>query len=149
MSLSENFLLSTQARKQEKFTTMEAFTAISLAAIASDGYLSQQRADDISSALLRLKLFSNSSSDAIAQISDKLLGILRQDGFNVVFNTAKETLPQNLREAAFAVATDLVLSDSIVTEEERNFLNDLHQALNLDSMTATKIVEIMTIKNQG
>lgn len=149
MSLSENFLLSTEARKQEVFTTAEAFTAISLAAIASDGYLSQQRADDISSALLRLKLFTNSSSDAVAQMLDRLLGILRRDGFNVLFNSAKEALPQNLREAAFAVATDLVLSDSIVTEEERNFLNDLHQALNLDSMTATKIVEIMTIKNQG
>ena len=157
MGLSEN-LLSTQTRMQEAFTTTEAFAAISLAAIASDGYLSQQRTDDITSALLRIKVFSNYSDEAvssesirgaIAQMLDKLLGILRRDGFNVLFNTAKESLPQNLREAAFAVATDLVLSDSVVTEEERNFLNDLHQALNIDSTTATKIVETMTIKNQG
>lgn len=147
MGLSEN-LLHTEARIQRSFTTIEAFTAISLVAIASDGYLSQQRADDIDSALSRLKIFANCSSDAIAQIFDKLLGILREDGFNVLFNTAKESLPQHLRESAFAVATDLVLSDSVVTEEERNFLNDLHQALNIDSSTATKIIEIMTIKNQ-
>ncbi len=157
MGLSENLLI-TQARIEEEFTTTEAFAAISLAAIASEGYISQQRADDISSALLRLKLFSNFSGneissenmrEAIAQMLEKLLGILRRSGFNVFFNTAKESLPQNLREAAFAVATDLVLSDSIVSEEERNFLNDLHQALNIDSNTATKIVETMTIKNQG
>ncbi|MEO0971001.1 MAG: tellurite resistance TerB family protein [Cyanobacteria bacterium J06639_18] len=148
MSVSENLLFA-QAKRQETFTTMEAFTAIILAATASDGYISQQRADDISSALLRLKLFSDCSSETVAQMLDKLLGILRRDGFNVLFNTAKESLPQNLRETSFAVATDLVLSDSIVSEEERSFLNDLHQALNIDTTTATKIVEIMTIKNQG
>ncbi|KST63722.1 tellurite resistance TerB family protein [Mastigocoleus testarum] len=148
MSLSEN-LLSTQARRQEVFTTTEAFTAIILAATASDGYISQQRADDISSALLRIKLFSGYSGETVAQMLDKLLGLLRRDGFNVLFNTAKESLPQNLRETSFAVATDLVLSDSVVSEEERSFLNDLHQALNIDTTTATKIVEIMTIKNQG
>ncbi|MDJ0695697.1 tellurite resistance TerB family protein [Mastigocoleus sp. MO_188.B34] len=148
MSLSEN-LLSTQPRRQEGFTIMEAFTAIILAATASDGYISQQRADDISCALLRLRLFSNCSSETVDQMLDKLLGILRRDGFNVLFNTAKESLPQNLRETSFAVATDLVLSDSVVSEEERSFLNDLHQALNIDTTTATKIVEIMTIKNQA
>ena len=148
MSLSENLLIA-QAKRQETFTTMEAFTAIILAATASDGYISQQRADDISSALLRLRLFSNCSSETIVQILDKLLGILRRDGFNVLFNTAKESLPQNLRETSFAVATDLVLSDNVVSEEERSFLNDLYQALNIDTTTATKIVEIMTIKNQG
>lgn len=147
MGLSEN-LLRTEARVQQLFTTTEAFTAISLVAIASDGYLSKERADDTSSALSRLKIFTNCSNDTIAQIFDKLLGVLRKDGFNVLFNSAKESLPQNLREAAFSVATDLVLSDSIVTEDERNFLNDLHQALNIDTTTATKIVEVMTIKNQ-
>ena len=148
MGLSEN-LLSTQSRMQKAFTPTEAFAAIILAATASDGYLSHERANDISSALLRMKLFSNCSDDAIAQMFDKLLGILRQDGFNALFNTAKESLPQTLREAAFAVATDLLLSDSVVVEEERNFLKDLHQALNIDATTATKIVETMAIKNQG
>ena len=157
MGLSEN-LLSTQARTQEVFTTAEAFAAISVVAIASDGSLSQERANDISSALSRVKVFSNCSGDAISskstsqaisQMLEKLLGLLRQDGFNVFFNTAKESLSQNLREAAFAVAADLVLSDSVVTEEERSFLNDLYQALNIDSTIATKIVEIMTIKNRG
>lgn len=157
MGLSEN-LLSTQATTQEVFTTAEAFAAISVVAIASDGSLSQERANDISSALLRVKLFGNCSGEAIssqsmqkaiAQMLNKLLGILRRDGFNVFFNTAKESLSQNLREAAFAVAADLVLSGSAVTEEERSFLNDLHQALNIDNTIATKIVEIMTIKNQA
>ena len=148
MGLSEN-LLSTQSRVQKAFTPTEAFAAIILAAIASDGCLSRERANHISSALLRMKLFSDCSNDAIAQMFEKLLNVLRQDGFNALFNAAKESLPQPLREAAFAVATDLLLSDSVVSEEERNFLNDLHQALNIDSTTAMKIVETMTIKNQG
>ncbi len=64
-----------------------------------------------------------------------------------MFNAAKESLPHDLREIAFAVATDLVLADGTVTEEEQNFLNDLYQALGISSEIALQIVQVMSIKN--
>jgi hypothetical protein len=54
-----------------------------------------------------------------------------------------------MRESVFAVATDLILVDGVVSLEEKEFLNDLYQALNLDSEVATQIVEVMLIKNRG
>jgi uncharacterized tellurite resistance protein B-like protein len=80
---------------------------------------------------------------------DKLLAILRRDGIDVLFNAAKKSLPDDLREAAFAVATDLVLADGVVSQEERDFLNDLYQALGISSDIATQIVQVMLIKNRG
>lgn len=142
-------VLGKQKPAQEFFSPAEAFAAITLAAVASDGYLADDEARGISAALSRMKLFRSYSNDVMGRLFDKLLGILRQDGINTLFNAAKESLPQDLRETAFAVATDLVLADGTVTEEEQNFLNDLYQALGISSEIALQIVQVMSIKNQG
>jgi tellurite resistance protein len=138
-----------QSQVQEQFTPAEAFAAITLAATASDGYLSDEEARGISSTLSRMKLFRSYSNDVIYRMFDKLLSILRREGIDTLFNLAKESLPYDMREAAFAVAADLVLADGIVTREEQGFLNDLYQALGISGDTATQIVEVMLIKNRG
>jgi tellurite resistance protein len=140
---------SAQSQVQDAFTPAEAFAAITLAATASDGYLSEEEARAISSTLSRMRLFRSYSHDVIIRMFDKLLGILKGDGIDVLFNAAKDSLPNDLREAAFAVATDLVLSDGIVSQEERDFLNDLYQSLGISSDIATQIVQVMLIKNKG
>lgn len=138
-----------QSQVQEALSPAEAFSAIMLAATASDGYLSDEEARGISSALSRMKLFRSYSNDVINRMFDKLLGILRREGIDTLFNIAKESLPYDLREAAFAVATDLVLADGVVTQEEQEFLNDLYQALGISGDVATQIVQVMLIKNRG
>ncbi len=138
-----------QSQFQDLVSPAEAFAAITLAATASDGYLSEEEARAISSTLSRMKLFRSYSNDVMNRMFDKLLGILRREGINALFNAAKESLPQDLREAAFAVAADLVLADGIVTQEEQDFLNDLYQSLDIASDIATQIVQVMLIKNRG
>ncbi|MGH8002986.1 MAG: tellurite resistance TerB family protein, partial [Brasilonema sp.] len=59
------------------------------------------------------------------------------------------SLSYDLREAAFAVATDLVLTDGVFLQEEQDFLNDLYQALGISADIATQIVQVMLIKNRG
>ncbi|GAB1541938.1 tellurite resistance TerB family protein [Scytonema sp. NUACC21] len=142
-------VFGTQSQVYEALTPPEAFAAITLAATASDGYLSDEEARSISAALSRMKLFRSYPSDAIDRMFDKLLGILKREGLDALFNLAKESLPYDLREAAFAVASDLVLADGIVTREEQGFLNDLYYALDISSDIATQIVEVMVIKNRG
>lgn len=142
-------VFGTQSQVYEALTPPEAFAAITLAATASDGYLSDEEACSISAALSRMKLFKSYPNDAINRMFDKLLGILRREGLDALFNLAKESLTYDLREAAFAVASDLVLADGIATREEQGFLNDLCYALDISSDIATQIVEVMVIKNRG
>ncbi len=139
----------TQSQVQNAFTPAEAFAAITLAATASDGYLSEEEARAISSTLSRMRLFRSYSHDVMMRMFEKLLGILKSEGIDFLFNAAKDSLPHDLREAAFAVATDLVLADGVVFQEERDFLNDLYQALGISSDIATQIVQVMLIKNRG
>jgi hypothetical protein len=127
----------------------EAFAAITIIAIASDGYFADEEVNAIHSSLMRMQLFKAYPADMHRRMYDKLFGLMRRDGVPNLLNTAKSSLPFELRESAFAVATDLVLADGTVTREEENFLNDLCRVLELNQERALKIVEVMSIKNRG
>ncbi len=108
-----------------------------MAATASDGYLSVEQANSITFVLSRMKLFTGYRHEMMNRLFDQILGILKGDGFNALFDAAKDSLSQDLREAAFAVATDLVLAEGVVAEEEKSFLNDLYQALGVSREDST------------
>lgn len=142
-------VLGTESQTQAALNPEEAFAVIILVATASDGYLSVEQANSITSVLSRTKLFKSYPHEMMNRLFDKILGILQGDDFNTLFDAAKNSLSQDLREAAFAVATDLVLAEGIVVEEEKYFLNDLYQALGVSSEIAIKIVQVILIKNRG
>lgn len=138
-----------QSKIEETFSPAEAFAAIALAATASDGYLSDDEARGISLTLSRMKLYRSYPNDVMYKMFDKLLGMLRREGVMELVEVAKESLPHELKETAFAVAADMVLADGYVTEEEKSFLNNLYQTLNIPEDIATQIVEVICIKNRG
>ncbi|MEH1870437.1 tellurite resistance TerB family protein [Nostoc sp.] len=142
-------VLGTESQTQTALNPAEAFAVIVLAATASDGYLSVEQANSITFVLSRMKLFKSYPHEMMNKLFEKILGLFQGDGFNNLFNAAKDCLSQDLREAAFAVATDLVLAEGIVAEEEKNFLNDLYQALGVSREIAVQIMQVILIKNQG
>ncbi|MBW4612606.1 MAG: tellurite resistance TerB family protein [Desmonostoc vinosum HA7617-LM4] len=142
-------VLGTEKKAQETLSSAEAFAVIILGTTAADGYLSDDQANCISFLLSRMKLFKTYTHEMLNKLFDIILSILRQDGLNTLFDAAKESLSQDLREAAFVVATDLVLTEGILTEEENHFLNDLYLALDVSRDLAIQIVQIMLIKNRG
>jgi tellurite resistance protein len=142
-------IFSVNSSVQEALTPAEAFAAITVAAIASDGYLSDKETRCICTTLSRMKLFRSYTDDVMASMFDMLLNTIRREGMNFVFNTAKDSLNPDMREAAFAVAADLVLADGMLAQEERDFLNDLYQSLGISSDTAKQIMDVMSIKNRG
>ncbi|NJN29608.1 MAG: tellurite resistance TerB family protein [Synechococcales cyanobacterium RM1_1_8] len=127
----------------------EAFAAIALAAVASDGYLSEEEAQSIPFILSHMQLFKAYSDDMMRRLFDKLLARLQHSGVEALVVSAKDSLEPDLRETAFTVATDLVLADGVVTEEEETFLQDLQGKLGIDSDLAQQVVRVMTIKNRG
>jgi tellurite resistance protein len=148
MGLFDKFF-SGQATTSESLNAAEAFASIALAAVASDGYLSEEEAQSIPFILSRMKLYENYSDDMMRRLFDKLLGTLQRDGVGALFAAANETLPSELRETAFVVAADLVLADGVVTDEEQAFLDQLFKALKISEETAAKVVDVMIIKNRG
>jgi tellurite resistance protein len=129
--------------------TAEALASIALVAIAADGYLADQEGQDMTMLLSRMALFNSYSKDAIHHLFDMLLTRLKTEGPGVMVDQARAILPRDLRETAFAIATDLVLSDRTVTPQEQAFLEDLYRILEIPSPLAQQIVQVMTIKNRG
>lgn len=80
---------------------------------------------------------------------DRLMSIHQQQGAEHLLGAALASLPDELRETAFCVATDIVLADGTVTQEEEDFLNQLYRALELSEEVALKIIDVMLIKNRG
>lgn len=134
---------------EQTLSPAEAFACIALVAIAADGYLSDQEGRDMTTMLARMRLFESYSADAMKQLFDRLLKLLKQYGPGALITQAKAALPEELRETAFAIATDLVLSDRTVTAQEQAFLDDLYQILEIPGTMALQIVQVMNIKNRG
>lgn len=126
----------------------EAFAAICLVAIASDGYLSASEETEMKMRLSRMQLFQD-SVDQLDQMQRYLLEGLKKHGPNEMINCAKASLPPQLAPTAFAIAVDLVFADGTVSTEERAFIDDLRCILAIPDEMALKIVEVMTLKNQG
>ncbi|MGB3299015.1 MAG: tellurite resistance TerB family protein [Phormidesmis sp.] len=126
----------------------EAFASICLVAIASDGYLSETEAIEMKTRLSRMKLFEDSLNE-LDRMRDYLVDNLKKYGPNELIKSAQVSLPPQLGSTAFAIAVDLVFSDGTVSSEERAFIDDLRRILAIPDNLALKIVEVMTIKNQG
>ena len=111
--------------------------------------MSEEEVNSICVILPRMKLFQSYTKDKIMGMIEKLLNFLQQEGIDALFNAAQASLPENLRESAFALATDMVLADGVVTKEEQGFLNDLYHSLGIANDVANQIVQVMLIKNRG
>ena len=149
MGLFDKNVLGSQSQVKDVLSPAEAVVAITLGAIASDGYISEEEVHRVSAILSRMKLFQSYANDGIVGMFDKLLNLLRSEGIDSLFRAAQASLPENLRESAFALATDMVLADGVVTREEQDFLNDLYHCLGIASDVANQIVQVILIKNRG
>lgn len=127
----------------------EAFAAIALLAIAADGYAADTEVQCLMTSLYRMKLFRSYPDDVMRKMFDRLQGTIKRQGPATLMNAAIATLPDELRETAFVITTDLILADGEITSEEKNLLNDLYAALKLSEETALKIIDVMLMKNRG
>lgn len=147
MGLFDN-LFSEKSGTRE-LSKQEAFAGILLAASACDGHIAQDQVSSLFATTERMRMFENVTSNKWNSMMDSLLRIMKKSGPLKLVDSCAEALPESLRQTAFANASDIVLANGNVEEEEREFLEHLQQALELDGDTALNIVEVMIIKNKG
>lgn len=141
-------IFKAQSETKVAMNSMEAFAAICLVAIASDGYLSDSEEAEMNMRLSRMKLYQEKLGQ-LDQIRNYLVENLKKHGPNELIQSAKAALPPQLTSTAFAIAADLVFSDGTVSVQERAFIDDLRRILEIPDDLAIKILEVITIKNQG
>jgi hypothetical protein len=149
MGLFDAFRQTGIQQSQIALGPAESFAALMLVVVASDGYLADDEIRLLNATFGRMKLFRSYSDDVMRRMIDNLSGMLRRDGNQALLNAALATLPHDLYDTAFAIATDLVLSDGQVMPEEEELLGSLCRALNLPDQLVNQIIQIMVIKNKG
>jgi tellurite resistance protein len=132
-----------------KLTKEEAFVAVSLASVAADGIITDEEARGLMVQLYRMKMFSGYNNNQMSSIFNKLINIIKKQGIEALVTMSKDSLPEDMRACAFAVATDLALADGDVAEEEKKLLTKIQQVLGIPEEEAVKIIEVMMIKNKG
>ncbi|MGL5944308.1 MAG: tellurite resistance TerB family protein [Waterburya sp.] len=148
MGLFDEFS-SVRNAKTADLSPAESFAGIMLATIAADGYLASEETQNLISILFRMKLFQSYPSDHVSRMISQLMKIIQTKGTDSLLKIAVDSLPEYLHQTAFAVATDLILSDGEVSEEEEDVLYRLCNLLSISRDTVNKIIEVMIIKNKG
>ncbi len=133
----------------KKLTAQEAFAGILFGASACDGHIADEEMQGLVTCLIRMKLYQRMNGKQFNQMMDKLHGVLKKKGVDFLIDGCAEGLPPELDKTAFANACDIVLSDGVVEEDEKVFIDKLKDALNIDSKTAKTIAQVMVVKNKG
>lgn len=132
-----------------KLSKEEAFVAVSLVSVAADGVITEEEARGLFVQLYRMKMFSGYNDNQMSSMFNKLINIIKKKGMDSLVVMAKESLPEDMKATAFAVATDLALADGEIAEEEKMLLTKIQQSLGIPEDEAVKIIEVMLIKNKG
>jgi tellurite resistance protein len=149
MGLFDSFRKTEVQKSQITLGPAEGFATLMLLVVASDGYLADDEMRLLNATFNRMKLFRSYSDDVMRRMIDNLCNMLRRDGTQPLFEAAIATLPHDLYETAFAIATDLVLADGEVTKEEEDLLGSLCRALDLPNSLVNQVIQVMVIKNRG
>jgi len=134
---------------ETKLSKEESFVSIALAAVAADGIITQEEANGLIVGMMRMKMFRGYSSNQMGAVLNKCVNIVQKQGVDALINLAKDSLAEDMRETAFAVATDLALADGEIAQEEKNILTKIQQALAVPEDKAVNIIEVMLVKNKG
>ena len=140
---------SVQETSQRLFTEAEAFAGVIMAAVASDQELSEHEIKFMHFMFSRMRLFQGWPKEQYNNLFNKLLQALKQQGIENFLDLCIQALPEKFYQTAFAVSVDLVLADGTVSREEKDFLYDLQKKLGINTELATKIIEVIIIKNRG
>lgn len=127
----------------------EAFAAVCVLSVAADGVVEDDEIRRVVTNLAEKRLFRGTRINDLGNMLNNTAKLIQRRGAAPIMEAAKKSLPQDLRETAFALAADLVLSDGEVDKKEKDFLEEFQTALGLDEATAVKVVEVMIIKNRG
>lgn len=133
----------------DKLNEAEGMAGIALAAIASDGMITEEEAAGLGTSLSRMKLYGGMSNRDVNKVFEKLIKVARGEGVDKLLDMSATAVRPELKQTAFALAADLLMADGHVAPEEKRFLEKIQKNLGVNDDVALKIVEVIAIKNKG
>ena len=135
------------ARRRGGLTVDQAVIAVLIAAMDANQHVSPEEAARAHHIIWSMRRFRRKSGETVDRLIETVRGRIVEDGMSAVLQQAARTVPARLRPSAFAVAVDLMLADTKLEREERQFVTRLAAALKIRAALADDILRVMLIKN--
>ena len=126
----------------------EAFAAIAVAAVACDGELASLEARELRQQLEYRRPYRDAGPEAMIALLDRLLHLLRKQGWRELVAQAAPLLSGEQRETALALACQLTQADHVELSVEQGFLDGLGQQLAIAAERASQIREVIAVLNR-
>lgn len=133
---------------QPTFDPQRAIMTIVIAAIKADGNVSDEEVGHLRSMCARSPIFASNSKEEDDAVIHFALNVTDQLGTGAI-ERAAEALRSELRETAFAFATEMVLADGMVGEKEEAFISQLAGSLGISEELGRAVIAVTTIRARG
>ncbi|MBE9004367.1 hypothetical protein IQ259_04810 [Fortiea sp. LEGE XX443] len=136
-------VFNSQKTLEESLTPEEAVAAIAVVTAIADSSAEEVDPEGLAGILWEFEVFEEYSEDEIIEIVDRLIGIAEEKGLSPLFNTANESLTEDLVLDGFAAGVVALLDDEelIIPNQKQPFLKQLQEALELEDEEADEIVK--------
>jgi hypothetical protein len=136
-------IFNSQKKSEQVLTPEEAVAAMAVVTAAADSSLEDVDAEDIAMILWEFEVFEEYSEEEISEVVDRLMGIAEDEGIGTLFNTASDSLSDELILDAFAAGVLMVIDEEelIIPQAKTPLLKRLQQALDLEEEEAQEIIQ--------
>lgn len=134
-------------RRRSGLTVDQSVIAVIIAAMDANQHVSPEEAARAHHIIWSMRRFRRKSGETVDRLIETVRGRIVEDGMSTVLQQAARTVPARLRPSAFAVAVDLMLADTTLDREERQFVTRLATDLKIHATLADDILRVMLIKN--
>lgn len=127
------------------FNVQKAIMTIVVAAIKSDGEVSEDEVGRLRSMCARSPIFATNSreeDDAVINFAESVTTQLKAEAIA----KAAAALKPELRETAFAFSCEMILADGIVGEAEDNFISMLAEKLGITEEVGSAVVAVTLMR---
>ena len=131
------------------FTDKESVIAILYLVVTADGTIAPEEEEMVIGTSNRMKLLRKQGIDDFNEAVWKVRTAIEAKGREPALAAALAGLPGELKETVYALAADIVFADGTAQAEENDFLRKVQEGLEVPDAFATKVLEVMRVKNGG
>ena len=131
------------------FTDKEAVVALLFLTVTADGEIAPEEEELVVAASNRMKLLRDQSIPGFNATVQTVRDTIDEKGRAATLAAGVKALPPELNSTVYTLAADIVFADGTAQQTEMSFLREMQEALDVPDDLATKVIEVMRIKNKG
>ena len=136
-----NFTKIFKSKDKSSITLGLEESVAAIALVAAEANSPDADADLLESILWDSEIFAEFSEEDMSEMFQHLANIIAEDGLGGLFNTACESLPDELVLDTFAITSAMFVTDNEVSKKHRDFLKEFQGVLGVDDEEAKQIIE--------